>query len=351
VPNCDAGEFSIGPEAVLPRLSANPSLSELVVFGGRLGYDRGLPLESMNPNSLSFMSAVGHALGAATSLTRVSLKVFVFNSENIAALVSGLEACQSVSLLCLQCCWFSNDGCSETFAAFMRSVNVTNPTLKHLDILGCKIKDSTYNSPCLPSMFVQAPLQVLEMGDHIKELCQAWVSDPESVTLQGLILRYLEDTEWDTLVQTLPLMKSLRKLTVTQLNMLYRKDLFVEHMRNQWNLQTVKLKLNRGETSFLDDSQQRLVDAFGMRNRNVPTMLARPMLPGGDDCGSVDEPSEIQDQEGKLTLVLFPCLFHTALRTKSKSPHILLLGLVSAQDAIGSAWLDEKRPALHNHLR
>jgi hypothetical protein len=49
-------------EAVLPRLSASSSLSELVVSGGRLSHTSGLPCASTPPNSLACMSAVGHML-------------------------------------------------------------------------------------------------------------------------------------------------------------------------------------------------------------------------------------------------------------------------------------------------
>jgi hypothetical protein len=330
-------DFSV-VEAVLPRLSAIPSLSELVVFGGKLR-ERELP-DDAPP---TYVAAVGHTLGAATSLTQVSLVAFLFRSENIAALLSGLEANQSVSTFRMHFCWFSNDGCGETFATFMKSVSVTNPALKHLDFQGCEIRGCRVSGPFLPAMVVQAPLQVLEMEYHIGPLCKAWVSDPESVTLQGLILRQLSHSEWATLVQSLPRMKSLRQLTVTQLSWSCTADLFVQHMRNHWNLQTVVL--HRVDATFLDERQQCLVNAFSMRNDRVPAMLANPMMPGDDVCRSADGLSAIQDQEGKVTLALFPSLFQTAQRTKSKSPHMLFLGLLSAQDAIESSKRYKKRQA------
>jgi hypothetical protein len=76
-----------------------------------------------------------------------------------------------------------------------------------------------------------------------------------------------------------------------------------------------------------------------------------PCLLGDDACSSACELSVIQDRERKCTLALFPSLFQTALRTESKSPHILLLGLLSGQDAIGSARLDKKRQAIDDRLR
>jgi hypothetical protein len=323
-------------EAVLPRLSASSSLSELVLSGGRpgYGYDRGLPKASAPPNSLTFTTTLGHALCAVPLLTQVSLITFVFSSESITALLSGLEANQSISTLRLLRCWFSNDGCGETFASYLRSINVTNPNLKHLAIVGCKIKDCEFSGPFLRLMLLQAPLQVLETSDDISELCQAWVSDAENVTLPGLILNFVARWHWPTLVQSLPGMKSLRELTIRQLESHCNADLILQHMRNHWNLRTVVLR--RGDAAILDERQQRLVDAFGMRNGRLPAMLTSPMMPGDDVCDSTDGLSAIQDQEGKVTLALFPSLFQTAQRTKSKSPHILFLGLLSTGDAIGA---------------
>jgi hypothetical protein len=186
---------------------------------------------------------------------------FVFSNGNIAALVSGLEANRAISTLRLQYCWFSNDDSSENFATFMRTV--TNLNLKHLD-----------------------------MGDDVPELCEAWVNDPNNVTVHGLILRHVGCREWATLVKSLQGMKSLRELSIAKLNGSLSRELFLRHMRNQWNLKIVTLRSGDActDAAFLDKRQQRLVDAFGMRNTHLPTMLANPMVL---DDGVYDCPDEM----------------------------------------------------------
>jgi hypothetical protein len=329
---CDAKDWTV-VEAVLPRLTANPSLIVLAVAG----IDR-IRSGSNPASSLAYMATIGHTLGAALSLKELILDGFVFTMANLATLISGLKACQSISILRIKFSLFSNDGCCEAFATFMRSINATNPSLKHLEILGC-------SGQFLPSMLAQAPLRILELTDHIAEFCQACMSDPVSVMLQGLIVRCIENDEWATLVELLPAMKSLRELTVTQMHWSCNRDLIVRHMRNHWNLQTVVLRvLSRDDDSFLDEQQQRLIDAFGMRNTHIPSMLNNPLIQHHDDYGPGDEMPVLQDQEGKVAFTLFPCLFQTARH--NNSPHILLIGLLSAGDAIGSAARDKKRSAI-----
>jgi hypothetical protein len=163
--------------------------------------------------------------------------------------------------------------------------------------------------------------------------------------------------EWDDLESFFEfLATNVSKLSVLRLGtlhqvkrhlpeLLYLRELHIDHIEQEWIVDPRERSLeflqsfrrngslelfSLGSATYTrsDDSDMRLVDSFCLRNRETLSLLTKP---------SLDEHAMVLSDDVAAHLPLFPSLISAARHAKQTAANVMLAGMLSTYDAIGTS--------------
>jgi hypothetical protein len=286
---------------------------------------------------------------ATQTLEEFKLYYFELDAMRMVCLLEGLHSNLSVSKLSLLGCSFS-DGAGDVFAEYMQEKNRIDH-IKSLELDGG-------NTDYIPLFS-----QILK-GQHGSGLTEIASSDCYAIwnSIEGNAM--FQCPQWSTLtLHGFYWVENLPNLNLTIQNLLYlrtltwddmlkeiinpvyihRKESFLDAFRKNgslyrvevtWNMITDRWWKDNKEISIWSAHEERLLQAWGQRNRNLPEMLRIVK----DDCESVAEGGAESWEQGSE---LIPTLLALAKRTPRMALHHILSGLLALGEIIGPACFPE----------